>query len=47
MSEGITGDLQVNDTEYHRPLRLLTEKPKNIPSPKRNDMMLMISEAWS
>ena len=60
MGGGITGDLQVNDTDYHRPLKreyrnleqelmikLLTEEPNKIPSPKRDDMMRMISEAWS
>ena len=28
-------------------IKLLTEEPNKIPSPKRDDMMLMISEAWS
>ena len=52
MDGGITSDLQVNDTDYHRPLKskyrnlernfkikLLTEKPNRIPSPKRGYIM--------
>ena len=28
-------------------IKLVTEEPNKIPSPKRDDMMRMISEAWS
>ena len=55
---GITGDIQVNDTHLHAPLKAkyreleiklmlkqLKDNPKKIPSPDRNEMMDMISEA--
>ena len=55
---GITGDIQVNDTHLHAPLKAkyreleiklmlkqLKENPQKIPSPDRDEMMDMISEA--
>ena len=55
---GITGDIQVNDTHLHKPLKAkyrelemklmlkqLTENPLKIPSPDRDEMIYMISEA--
>ena len=56
---GITGDVQVNDTDYHNPLKKeyrqdemelmlkqLTENPKKIPAPSRDEIMKLFDGAW-
>ena len=54
---GITGDVQVNDTDYQHPgsyrgkeeklmLEMLMKDKNKIPSPGRNAMMKMFAESW-
>ena len=57
---GITGDIQVNDTDYHQPLKKeyrqmemqlmvkqLTDNPKKIPAPSRDEIMSLFNSAWT